>query len=388
MSLHAVRQLLLLVPFLAAAGCKSSNASNSGQQRDLRLTIVASGFSQPTDLQFVPGAPDLLLVLQKEGTAAWVDLVSGRKGTILELQVSTASELGLLGLAFHPDFARNRKIYVNYTVRAQRGGNESRISEFVLPAGEPLGRARNERILLRQQQPYVNHNAGQLQFGPDGLLYVGFGDGGSAGDPQDNAQDPSTFLGKMLRIDVDGTEGEKPYAVPGDNPFVGREGWLPEIWALGLRNPWRYSFDPRGRLVVADVGQNAWEEIDLVQSGDNLGWDHREGFHCYEPQKACRSEGLVDPIYEYGHDVGQSITGGYVYTGSRIPALRGKYLFTDFASGRLWALELPKERQRVEKAQELGRTGRAVATLGRDARGEIYLADFSSGEILRLDGIP
>jgi len=375
--------LALLLPVFALAACQSSDASAEGAPR---LTSVASGFPKITDLQFVPGQPHLLLVLQQTGEGSWVDLQSGKKGRFLELPVSSRSELGLLGLAFHPRFAENRKIYVDYTVPSD-GGNVSRISEFTLPAGDPLGKAGGERILITQPQPYSNHNAGQLQFGPDGFLYVGFGDGGSAGDPQKRAQNPGTFLGKMLRIDVDRAGEGKPYAVPPDNPFVGREGFLPEIWALGLRNPWRYSFDPKGRLVVADVGQNRWEEIDLVQGGDNLGWNITEGFHCYQPESGCKQEGLVPPIFEYGHDLGQSITGGYVYTGARIPALRGRYVFTDFVSGRLWSIPLPKARERVA-AQLHGRTGRVVATFGRDAAGELYLGDYGSGEVYRLDGIP
>lgn len=378
-----MRRLVPLALLLALCACRSSDATEEGAPR---LAVVASGFPKATDLQFVPGQDKVLLVLQQEGRGSWVDLQSGKSDTFLDLPVSTGSELGLLGLAFHPRFADNRRIYVNYTVRAD-GGNESHISEFTLPAGTPVGAATGERLLIRQVQPYTNHNAGQLQFGPDGMLYVGFGDGGSAGDPQHRAQDPGTFLGKMLRIDVDRTEGDRAYAVPADNPFVGREGFLPEIWALGLRNPWRYTFDPQGRLIVADVGQNRYEEIDLVERGDDLGWNVREGFHCFEPEKGCRSEGLVDPIFEYAHDQGQSITGGYVYTGARIPALRGRYVFTDFVSGRLWSIPLPKARERVE-ARSHGRTGRAVATFGRDAAGELYLADFGSGEILRLEAVP
>ena len=377
--------LLRLAPLavlLALCACKSSGAAAEGGPR---LTAVASGFPKATDLQFVPGQERLLLVLQQDGRGSWVDLASGKSGVFLELPVSTGSELGLLGLAFHPRFAENRKIYVNYTAR-KGSGSETRIAELTLPAGAPLGQATNERVLLTQDQPYSNHNAGQLQFGPDGFLYVGFGDGGSAGDPQDNAQDPGTFLGKMLRIDVDRSEGGKPYAVPADNPFVGREGWLPEIWALGLRNPWRYSFDPQGRLIVADVGQNKFEEIDLVASGDNLGWNVREGFHCYEPPEGCKSEGFVDPIHEYPRREGQSITGGYVYLGERIPALRGRYVFTDYVSGALWSIPLPKARERVQSKSH-GDTGRVVATLGRDAKGELYFADFGTGEILRLDAV-
>lgn len=349
-----------------------------------KLTPVASGFSQITDLQFVPGRKTQLVVLQKEGKAVVVDLASGKRATILDLPVTTASEQGLLGLAFHPRFAENRRVYVNYTAR-EDGEVVTRIAEFTLAAGELPGAATNERILLRQVQPYPNHDGGQVLFGPDGMLYIGLGDGGSGGDPQGNGQKTSTFLGKMLRIDVDRRDPGKEYAVPPDNPFVGRQGFLPEIWLYGLRNPWRFSWDAKARLVIADVGQNRYEEVDVALRGENLGWNVREGFHCFDPPSGCRTEGLVDPVFEYGRDLGQSITGGYVYQGSRVPSLKGKYVFTDFVSGQLWAIDLPDPRRRVT-AGPIGATGRSVATFGRDADGELYLGDFSSGEVLRLDG--
>jgi len=379
-----MRLILPAICILAACTSGSSRMAGGEEPSGLRLEVVAKGFPEATDLQPLPGSDGVMVVLQKGGKASWLRLADGARGTILELPVVTSSELGLLGIAFHPDFEENRKIYVNYTVRED--GLHTRVSEFTLPPGDPAGRAEGERILLRQEQPYSNHNAGQLQFGPDGMLYVGFGDGGSGGDPENRAQDPSTWLGKMLRIDVNDRQGELPYEIPADNPFVGREGFRPEIWALGLRNPWRYSFAPDGRLIVADVGQNAWEEIDLVAAGDNLGWKVREGSHCFEPRSGCTTEGFVDPIFEYPRDKGQSLTGGYVYTGKRIPALAGRYVFTDFLSGRVWSLALPDEVERVE-AKEHGVTGRMVATMGRDAEGELYFADFGSGELLRLAGI-
>ena len=187
----------------------------------------------------------------------------------------------------------------------------------------------------------------------------------------------------MLRIDIDRKEAGLEYAVPPDNPFVKTGGARPEIWAYGLRNPWRYSFDPKGRLIVADVGQNLWEEIDIVGAGENLGWRFREGRHCYEPKEGCRTEGLVDPIFEVGRELAQSITGGYVYTGKNVPALSGQYVFGDFVTGRIWSLQLPAARAYVE-ARLLGEFSRSIATFGRDAAGELYAGDFVTGEILRF----
>jgi glucose/arabinose dehydrogenase len=231
-------------------------------------------------------------------------------------------------------------------------------------------------------QPYGNHKAGQLAFGPDGDLYVGFGDGGSEGDPQGNGQNTHTFLGKMLRIDVNHRDSGKAYAIPQDNPFVNTSSFLPEIWALGLRNPWRYSFDSQGRLIVSDVGQDTWEEIDLLEKGRNYGWNIREGKHCYHPPQGCRTQGLTDPIYEYSHDEGIAVIGGYVYDGKAIPSLSGKYVFGDFGSGRLWALTLPD----ASDVFALGRWGVSISTFGRDLQGELYLADYTSGKIYHIAG--
>jgi glucose/arabinose dehydrogenase len=245
-------------------------------------------------------------------------------------------------------------------------------------------------VLLEVEQPYQNHNAGQLVFGPDGMLYVGLGDGGFRDDPKGNGQNPGVLLGKMLRIDVNGSDDKAPYRVPPDNPFIGKPGFRPEIWAWGLRNPWRYSFDPQGRLIVADVGQDRWEEIDIVQAGDNLGWQVREGFVCArkDPQN-CEPTGMTDPFFVYGRQDGASITGGYVYSGSRVPALRGLYVFGDFVSGRLFALALPAERTtRIAEPIALGHWPLLPSTFGRDANGELYVATFANGDIYRFAPAP
>jgi glucose/arabinose dehydrogenase len=215
------------------------------------------------------------------------------------------------------------------------------------------------------------------------MLYIGFGDGGSADDPHGNGQNLSTLLSKMLRIDVDRRDPGLQYAIPKDNPFVGKAGARPEIWAYGLRNPWRYSFDPRGRLIVADVGQNHEEEIDIVERGANLGWNRREGRHCFPIGQSCDAKGLVDPIFEYGRGDGISVTGGYVYQGKALPELAGKYIFGDYGSGRVWALDLP-DTIKPTTAKVLGVWPRTFSTFGRDGSGEIYAGDYASGEIVRM----
>lgn len=354
---------------------------------DIALTAVASGLSQPTDIQFVPGDPQLMVVLEKKGAARWFDLATGQSGALLQIAVRTASEEGLLGLAFHPRFQENGLFYLNYVTQRSDGTDITRVAEWGVPPGADLrGSAPTERrVLLEVDQPYQNHDGGQVAFGPDGLLYIGMGDGGYRADPHDHGQNLGTLLGAMLRIGTDAS-GSFAYTIPADNPFVGRPGARPEIWAYGLRNPWRFAFDPKGRLIIADVGQDAWEEVSLAARGDNLGWRLREARHCFNPKTGCPTDGLVDPIYEYGRDEGQSITGGYVYGGARLPALSGRYVFGDFVSGRLWAIALPDAAGGpLVEATSLGRFGILPSTFGRDASGELYVADFQSGRILRLD---
>jgi glucose/arabinose dehydrogenase len=362
---------------------------NDSQRRQIHIGLekIAEGISEPTDIQFPPGQEGYAVVLEKTGTARWLKLRSGTHGELFNVTVVTNVEEGLLGLAFHPAFADNGRFFINYVTRAD-GKDISRVAEWRLSPTDDLAHARAApvRILLEVEQPYANHDGGQLTFGPDGYLYIGWGDGGSSFDPHGNGQNPQTFLGSILRIDVNGRDPGKPYRVPPDNPFVGRPGYRPEVWAYGVRNPWRYSFDPAGRLIVADVGQNTWEEIDIVQAGDNLGWSLKEGFACLRTDPvACRRAGLVDPIYAYGRADGSCITGGYVYAGTRIASLRGLYVFGDFGSGRLFALELPKDRSvRVNQPIALGQWPLSPSTFGRDAHGEIYVASFSGGEIYRL----
>jgi glucose/arabinose dehydrogenase len=362
-----------------------SGADLEREQVAVRLEPVLEGLVEPTDLQFAPGRTDTLLVAEKSGRIRRADLTLGLLDTVLEVDVLTASEQGLLGLAFHPAFPEDRRIFVHMIV--QSGDDEvSRISSYRVELGEGRWRAEQGSVILEVSQPFANHNAGQLTFGPDGMLYIGMGDGGWRGDPHGNGQDTTTLLGAMLRIDVSREGAGQPYAIPPDNPFLDQPGARPELWAIGLRNPWRFSFDPLGRMVVADVGQDAWEEVSLVGRGDNLGWRVREGRHCYAPARDCPTLGMSDPVYEYPHSEGQSVTGGYVYTGSELAGLEGHYIFGDFVTGRIWALDLPRTAEsEMSVAVALGQWPMAISTFGRDSTGEIYVVDYAQGSVYRLE---
>jgi glucose/arabinose dehydrogenase len=294
---------------------------------------------------------------------------------------SEATEQGLLGLAFHPNFAENGFFYVDYTA-----GNplHTVISRYSAPQGNSNQADKNsEQVLLEILQPYDNHNGGQLAFGPDGYLYIAMGDGGGAGDPQGNGQSLSTLLGKILRIDVNSTSGNLAYGIPNDNPFVGNsKGYQEEIYAYGLRNPWRFSFDPEtGWLWAADVGQNRVEEVDIIEKGENYGWNIMEGNLCYSPPQNCNQIGLQLPTWTYGRDQGVSVTGGFVYRGSVMKGLTGWYIYGDFGSGRIWALQHDGVNAPVNK--ELVKTDLNIASFGLDEENEQYVCDFK-GKIYKL----
>ncbi|TGK17499.1 glucose dehydrogenase [Leptospira fluminis] len=351
---------------------------------DIAWIQVASGFKEPTDLQFLPGADSKLVVLEKKGRIWLFDIKTKEKTLVADFvgSVETRSEEGLLGLAFSPDFARSRSFYVN-AVSKEAGTDQTWIIEFEWKSERVLAWKDRKRVLLRVDQPYSNHNAGQLAFGPDGKLYIGFGDGGAANDPLLQGQNPSTYLGSLIRIEPNPESSGPPYRIPKDNPFLNKPGFLPEVWAYGLRNPWRFSFDRKtGELYLADVGQNEFEEIDLIVKGGNYGWSIKEGFHCFRNNRDCRKPGIMDPIYEYDHKTGQSITGGYVYRGEQLPILEGKYIFADFVSGKIWALQ--KNPQGKTNVREIANLGMSISTFGQDASGEIYFADFSGGNIYQL----
>jgi glucose/arabinose dehydrogenase len=279
------------------------------------------------------------------------------------------NEEGLLGLAFHPKYKENGKLYVYYTLKAD--GNTSVISEFARQNGriDPA----SERELLRVEQPFWNHNGGTMEFGPDGMLYIALGDGGSGNDPYGHGQNLATLLGSVLRIDVDRHDPGLAYAIPKDNPFVGQEGARGEIWAYGFRNPWRMAFDRQtGHLWMGDVGQNLWEEINIVKKGGNYGWNLREANHPFGNRSSDDRTDLIDPIWEYDHQVGKSITGGNVYRGKAIPELAGQYVYADYVSGKLSALHYNEESGEVVSNKAIPSDKLPVITFGEDEAGEIY----------------
>ena len=290
------------------------------------------------------------------------------------------NEEGLLGLAFDPAFAENGHFYVNYTASGPR---RSVVSRFSVSAGDASrADADSEVVFLEVAQPYRNHNGGHIAFGPDGMLYVGLGDGGSGGDPRGNGQDTSTLLGSILRIDVSALDETGGYAVPPDNPFAGGGGTArAEIWAYGLRNPWRFSFDREtGDLWAADVGQNKYEEVDIIRPGRNYGWNVMEGAHCYR-RAGCDTRGLEMPVAEYGRDGGCSVTGGHVYRGRRLPTLYGAYLYGDFCSGKIWALR--HDGAAVTEQMLVADTGLSISSFGEGPSGEVYVLTFE-GAVYRF----
>ena len=306
---------------------------------NLRRAFPAVGLSGMVAMAHPDDGGDRLFVVQKHGLIVSFPNDDDADGTTTFLDIGDrvndrGSEEGLLGLAFDPAFTENGHLYVYYTASRPR---RVVISRFSAAADADPD---SERVILQVPQPYANHNGGQLAFGPDGYLYAGIGDGGSGGDPHGHGQDPSTLLGTILRIDVSAIDSLGGYAVPPDNPFAGSaDGARGEVWAYGLRNPWRFSFDRlTGDLWAADVGQWEYEEIDIVRPGLNYGWNVMEGSQCFSPRAGCVRAGLELPVAEYDHDLGCSITGGYVYRGARLPSLSGAYVYGDYCSGRIWAL--------------------------------------------------
>ena len=296
-------------------------------------------------------------------------------------RLKSGGEQGLLGLALHPGFPSDPRVFVNYTDK----NGDSVIASLTLDPDDPdrLDPA-SERQILFLDQPYANHNGGDLLFGPDGYLYAFFGDGGSGGDPHDNGQNRDALLGKVLRLDIDHGGGGNAYSSPAGNPFLGGAG-RDEVWLVGMRNPWRASFDrATGDLWIGDVGQGAWEEVDVARAGVgglNFGWNRMEGNHCYPADADCSTEGLTLPVSEYGHDLGCTVVGGYVYRGTRYPALAGAYLFADYCSGRIFALDPGTNEFRTPI--EVGGAGGGVSSFGEDVAGELYVTHLS-GEVSRV----
>lgn len=355
------------------------------------LTPVAAGFVQPLGIVAPPDGTARLFVVEQRGTVAVVDLAPADGGAAeprrwLDLQGRTRAqgERGLLGLAFHPDFGANGRVFVSYT----DADGTSIVSELRTEPDAATVDAAGEVVLFSLAQPYANHNGGQIAFGPDGYLYLGLGDGGSGGDPLASGQDRGTLLGAILRFDVD-AGGPGTLVVPDDNPFVDDPAARDEIWAYGLRNPWRFSFDPRtGDLWIADVGQNAVEEVDLLPAGApggaNFGWNVLEGDRCFAPASGCDPSDFVAPVATYTHASGwgRSITGGVVPYGPAAPSLAGRYVFGDFGSGRLFVLDPVSDGY---EASALLDAGFPVAAFGLDANLDAYVADYGGGVLYRLE---
>lgn len=358
---------------------------------ELQLELVASGLAEPTYVLSAPQDADTLIVLEKAGRALVWREGQPQEQPFLDLRgrVAHRSEQGLLGMDFPPDFAEKPLVYVHYS----REDGDTRISRFAVDTESWTVREDSEEILLEVEQPYANHDGGQLEFGPDGYLYLGLGDGGAANDPLDAGQDLQQLLGKILRLDVSGDQG---YTIPASNPFVGRDDARGEVWAWGLRNPWRFSFDRlNGDLYIGDVGQNKWEEIDFApansKGGENYGWRLKEGTHEFSDQEGVPRESLVEPIHEYGHGPHCSIVGGYVYRGTAIPELAGWYFYGDTCSGAVGVLRTEKGVQvaRQDLTKQLAPKGKLaqLVSFGEDAAGELYAVTLS-GSVYRIVAAP
>lgn len=392
--------LLGLGPALARAE-EGKERSIGGGSPVITLTLVTDGLSEPVYLTHAGDDSGRLFLVERSGVVRIFENGALRSTPFLDIQgrveSASCSECGLLSVAFSPDFAQSGRFYVNYTandnpvgpgVAGERDGPyDTVIARFTISSDPNVADPDSEERVLLVNQPNDNHNGGQVNFGPDGEFYVGMGDGGAANDPRDIARNPASLLGKMLRIHVTDTG---TYTVPADNPFVGQAGYRPEIWALGLRNPWRWSFDrTEGDLYIGDVGQRAFEEIDFEAADDpggrDFGWDVMEGFSCFDdPNESgdgpgCDQTGLTLPIHDYSHSLGIAVSGGYVYRGAA-PALQGIYFYGDYGSGRIWGL------RRVGNDwvnQEFLNTAYRISSFGEDQSGELYVVDLG-GSVYRI----
>jgi glucose/arabinose dehydrogenase len=374
--------VLVVAGLMGAAACSSRQASGPPADVSLRVVEVASGLSNPLYLT-APANDTRLFVVEQAGRVRII-----KNGVLLPqpflditARVSSGGERGLLSIAFHPRYATTGYLYASYTDLA---GDTSIERYSVSPTNPDAADPASAQVVLSVTQPFANHNGGLVVFGPDGMFYVGLGDGGGSGDPQNNGQSRGTLLGKLLRLDVD---GGTPYAIPAGNPFIGEAGSRGEIWALGLRNPWRFAFDRvAGLLYVADVGQNAWEEISVVganRPGVNYGWRILEGTHCYAAA-TCNAQGLEPPAVEYSHDQGAcSVTGGAPYRGSLLPGAVGHYFYSDYCAGFLRSFRYENGRAVDQRSWDVGALG-AVSSFGEDANGELYVLS-RNGRAYRLE---
>jgi len=388
-SLRSLAHLLIagLVLSFALSACRERKSSPAPPVvPNISLVLTAGGFTRPLAIVHAGDGSGRLFVVEQGGSVKII-----KNGTVLAtpflnispLLISSAGEQGLLSIVFPPGYgAAKQYLYTNYT--GTQGIGDTVIARFQTTLDPDVADPASGQTLLTVVQPFTNHNGGQLAFGPDGYLYVGMGDGGSGGDPQNNAQNPLSLLGKILRIDVESQASG--YRIPPTNPFAGNASYLPEIWALGLRNPWRFSFDRgTGDLFIADVGQNLYEEVDVQSAasagGENYGWNIMEGLHCYNAV-ACDVTGLTLPAAEYDHSLGEcSITGGFVYRGAEYPALQGVYLFGDYCSGRIWGM---RRWGTAIQTSLLVESGLLISAFGEDEAGNLYVADHLGGNIYKI----
>ena len=382
---QAVAGPLCGLALLTCAGTPTSIPLPPEGTGSLRLELVASGFSSPVYLSTPPRDTARLFVVEQGGQIRIIQHGVSLPTPFLDItgRVASGGERGLLSVAFHPNYATNGFLYVNYTDLH----GDTRVERYTVSVADSnLADSTTHKLMLFVPQPYANHNGGLVMFGPDGLLYIGMGDGGSAGDPQDRAQHRDSLLGKLLRIDVD--HGD-PYAIPPSNPFA-TSGGAPEVWALGLRNPWRFAFDsPSGLLYTADVGQNAWEEVDVEpanQGGLNYGWRIMEGDHCFNPDP-CTATGLVPPAVEYGHANGCSIIGGFVYRGSRAPSVVGQYFYSDYCAGWIRSFVYANGAVTGQTRWSLNVSLGNVLSFGEDSAGELYVLS-GGGSVYRITPAP
>ena len=373
-----------MIKFLTSLTLVFCFTSCAQAQPNIELLTFASGFTRPLD---IANCGDERLFIVEQRGIIWILDQNGNKlpTPFLNIDPSVGSggnEQGLLGLAFHPNYAENGYFYVNYT----KNNGDTRVSRFSVMPGDPnQADPASEMMLFEVDQPFSNHNGGCVKFGPDGYLYLGLGDGGSGGDPQGNGQNRLKMLGKMLRIDVDGGE---PYAIPPDNPFVNASSALPEIWAYGLRNPWRFSFDRNtGDLWIGDVGQDAWEEVDFQPAnspgGQNYGWRCYEGNHTYNANGCDPMSTMTFPVAEYQNAASCSVTGGFVYRGCNFPELYGHYLYTDYCTGLVWSLT-PNGTGGWNNQQLANLTDFQFVSFGENKNGELFLTGLSNGNIYRV----
>ena len=397
MKMYMKKIILLIIPFILFA-----------EEKKLSSVLIADGYKKPVFITSYPNNAKLLYIVEQAGLIKIIN--DGKKLSRPFFDINKrvvnpnrpGDERGLLGFAFHPNHTNNGKFYINYM---DNDGNTI-ISEFSTNS-ELRADHKSERIILKLKQPYGNHNGGDIQFGPDGYLYISIGDGGKAGDPLNAGQDLSSLFGKIIRIDIE----QKPYGIPKSNPFFGQKDKREEIWAWGLRNVWRFSFDKQtGDKYLADVGQNKWEEVNFEpassKGGLNYGWRIMEANHCYDPKENCPTEGLIKPIIEYPNDAnhpafafriieelsfsetdveGCSVTGGYVYRGQKIKSMQGQYIFGDYCSGNIWTLKVVngKAINFKNRTEEIniggGEFTTYISSFGQDSDGEIYIIDYNGG---------